>query len=291
MILENSKFTKILTLVFLTFFLGCSADNNLNILKGEAFGTFYEVKYSGNPVPSNDIQNLIESKIIFFEECCSTYNPESYISKKRDLTISMDDEAGSFLDALNIARVALIQDLSKEINTITKGFIIFDNYDHFNAIAKGYAVDEFSGILDKFKINNYFINVGGEIKVKGSKIDEPWTLGIEMPDKNSRKIYQKLIINKNLSFATSGNYRKSGHIKDKNGNSVMTNLLSVTVAVEADKLSTAYADGLATGLFASEFPGSWFSIAEENNIAAFFIFEDNGRFKSSQTSSWLKLLE
>lgn len=288
MTLGNSCFTKILTLVFLTFFLGCSSENNLNILKGEAFGTFYEIKYFGNPLSSKDIKNSIESKIIFYEECCSTYNPESYISRKQDLSTLIDDK-----DPLNMMalRVKVIQDLSENINTITKGFIIFDNYDHFNAIAKGYAVDDFSKTLDKYKIDNYFINVGGEIKVKGSKLDIPWTLGIEMPDENSRKIYQKLIINKNLSFATSGNYRKSGHIKNREGNPVTTNLLSVTVAIEASDLSTAYADGLATGLFAAEFPGSWFSIAEENNIAAFFIFEDNGKFKSSQTSSWLKLLE
>ena len=38
-----------------------------------------------------------------------------------------------------------------------------------SSIAKGYAVDQISKILDKNKHNNYLIDIGGELIVKGDK--------------------------------------------------------------------------------------------------------------------------
>ena len=44
----------------------------------------------------------------------------------------------------------------------------------FSAIGKGYAVDRISALIFENGISNYFIVIGGEVSVNGTKFGEPW---------------------------------------------------------------------------------------------------------------------
>ena len=50
----------------------------------------------------------------------------------------------------------------------------------FNAIAKGYAVDVIAEFLETKKINNYLVEIGGEIRVKGTNLEKQssWKIGV-----------------------------------------------------------------------------------------------------------------
>jgi len=125
----------------------------------------------------------------------------------------------------------------------------------FNAIAQGQAVDVIAELLESKGAKNYFVEIGGELKVKGLNSEgNLWTIGIDKPIENSNagnRELMRIITLDNKSAATSGSYRKfyekggqkySHTIDPKTGYPVQHQLLSVTVISE----SCALADGLAT---------------------------------------------
>ncbi|UKN01320.1 FAD:protein FMN transferase [Paracrocinitomix mangrovi] len=127
----------------------------------------------------------------------------------------------------------------------------------FNAIAQGLAVDVIAELIESKGGKNYFVEIGGEIRVKGKNKDGVfWRIGIDKPIENSsaetREIYEIVELD-NLSIATSGSYRKfyekggqkySHTLNPKTGYPVSHNLLSVSVVAEncalADALATAF---------------------------------------------------
>ena len=85
-----------------------------------------------------------------------------------------------------------------------------DSYIDFNAIAKGYAVDEVAKFLKNKHIDNFLVEIGGEINSSGINIDKnkPWLVAIDMPRfDGDRSNYSSLELN-NISLASSGTYRK-----------------------------------------------------------------------------------
>ncbi|MCK5919202.1 MAG: FAD:protein FMN transferase [Cocleimonas sp.] len=121
-----------------------------------------------------------------------------------------------------------------------------------SAIAKGYAVDAISVLLEKRKIKHYLIEIGGEIRVRGkNKQNQAWRIAIEKPTTLARSVQQGLRLN-NIAIATSGDYhnyyetegkRYSHTINPKTGHPITHKLASVTVldksAMIADAQATA----------------------------------------------------
>ena len=50
-----------------------------------------------------------------------------------------------------------------------------------SAIAKGYAIDKASAYLEENNVENYFIELGGEVSFKGKKEQGFWSIGIINP--------------------------------------------------------------------------------------------------------------
>lgn len=123
----------------------------------------------------------------------------------------------------------------------------------FSAVAKGYAVDEVGRMLESKGIQNYMIDIGGEIKTKGHNAKgHQWTIGINTPHEDAAlQDVEKVLAISDKAIATSGNYRnyykvegqKFAHtINPKTGYSEISNTLSATIV--ADDCATA--DALAT---------------------------------------------
>ena len=126
----------------------------------------------------------------------------------------------------------------------------------FNAIAQGYSVDLVGAYLERQGIEDYLIDIGGEVKAKGSKPDgEVWRVGIERPSENkySEREIEAAVGLKDLSLVTSGSYRKyyekngerySHTIDPSTGRPVTHTLLSVSVidstTWRADAMATAF---------------------------------------------------
>ncbi|MEK9619534.1 MAG: FAD:protein FMN transferase [Flavobacteriales bacterium] len=125
----------------------------------------------------------------------------------------------------------------------------------FNAVAQGYSVDLVADFLKSMEVENFLVEIGGEISSFGKNHENKlWRVGIEKPIDSSfvgEFEFQKIIELDNQSLATSGNYRKfkvingrkfSHSIDPKSGFPANNNLLSVTVVCE----KAANADALAT---------------------------------------------
>lgn len=167
-----------------------------------------------------------------------------------------------------------------------------------NAIAQGYTVDVLAAYLDKNGIENYLIELGGEVLAKGiNDRDELWKVGIEQPDFSEdpqKNPLQLVVALENVALVTSGSYRKfievdgkkySHTIDPKTSKPVRHSLLSVSVIHK--KCSTA--DALATAFMVM---GTEKAIekAKELGVEIFCIYDQDGELKTAQTDGFQKYI-
>ena len=152
---------------------------------------------------------------------------------------------------------------------------------NLSAIAKGYAVDRISNLLQSEGYKNYVIEIGGEVYASGSKSDttKGWTIGVASPTQDSQTTENSaIVILSNMAVATSGDYRNyyykdnkrySHTISPQTGYPVEHNLASVTV-FDSNCMN---ADAIATGIMAmGETKGLKF--ANQNKIPAIFFIRN-----------------
>ena len=126
----------------------------------------------------------------------------------------------------------------------------------FNSIAKGYTVDCIASEIERMGIEDYMVEVGGEIVCRGrNPRGGDWRVAVDSPfdgNMNPGENCQVIIALTDRALATSGNYRryyinedgrKIAHTIDPTtGESAISDLLSATViaptAAEADALGT-----------------------------------------------------
>ena len=131
-------------------------------------------------------------------------------------------------------------------------------YLDFNSIAKGFGIDVVARFFDGIHIDNYLIEIGGEIRAKGTKENgKPWIVKLVNPVKANDNNGFKVIDLTNKSMATSGNYRKYRVAEDgkkyvhtinpKTGFATESNLLSASVIANLD---CADVDAYATAFMA-----------------------------------------
>jgi len=123
------------------------------------------------------------------------------------------------------------------------------------SIAKGYAVDKVAELIKKEDVENFLVEIGGEVYASGvRKDDKQWRIGVNRPRKESPydEIY-KIVTLKDKAFATSGDYRnffeikgkRYSHILDpKTGYPVANGVVSVSIIAD----TCTFADGLATAV-------------------------------------------
>jgi len=277
-----AKIFKRFLLTLLLLFGACSKDKEILSISGQTFGTFYDIKFEASQKDFTKVNEEINNVFISINQCCSTYKNDSLVSFKRDKknTDSFKQEINDyFQDVVNI---------SLKANKTAKGFILFENYDYFNAVAKGYAVDVLSSKFNELSIKNFFINIGGEIRAEGKKNNTFWKIGIENPSLNQQGLFKPLEFKQNLSIATSGNYRNPGHIIGIEGKLIDQDILSLSVI---DRKSTAFADALATGLFALGEVDLIKASIVDNGIPALLIFKENAKLQSFESKQWKELLQ
>jgi len=124
----------------------------------------------------------------------------------------------------------------------------------FGSIAKGYAVDEIANLLKRQGVQNYLVEIGGEIRAGGTNRGRPWKVGISLPVPGvaTDRILGSLEL-RDRAIATSGDYRNfrviggktySHEIDPRTGWPVRNKVASVTVIGD----TAVFADGLATAL-------------------------------------------
>ncbi len=306
-----------LVAAFLIFSLIRSDQPRLQQLSGQTMGTIiYNVKYLGTGDEVNVVQT--DSLLKAFNQSLSTYIPDSEISElNRTGQLSFrspffypvlktsediyqrtdgtfDPTVGPLIGAWGFGPEQQLPSLDSAIvdsllNVVGYDKVQFDASgvsiakNHrldFSAIAKGYAVDLVSELLEQKGIENYLVEIGGEVRCMGVNAEgKSWALGIEDPTvKTQDQIPLAIVRLKDRSLATSGNYRnyyeKEGriyaHIIDpRTGYTSVHNLLSASVFAEdcmtADAFATAF---MVLGLEESK------KIIAQENVDAFLIYQD-----------------
>lgn len=280
-----SKF--LLGLLLLLISLSCKQDIKKTKLKGTVFGTFYEVTYSSEV----NYEKQFDSLFYVINKSMSTYQVNSDISKLNrnestivdahfikvyeaskeiykategafDPTIGAVVNAWDFgpkgkvvdLDSLKIEDLMLSVGLNKVKKQSGNKIVKLENtFIDFNAIAKGYGVDVIGEYLESRNVQNYLINIGGELRAKGLNIenDSLWRVGVEDPNFDGSQSINKIVLLENQAMATSGTYRKfkideKGHryahiIDTKTGYPSKTSLLSISVIMDTCMKADAYA--------------------------------------------------
>jgi thiamine biosynthesis lipoprotein len=164
-----------------------------------------------------------------------------------------------------------------------------------NAIAQGYTVDIVSDFFHNANVHNYMIEIGGEVRCKGTNIDgRKWRIGIEQPqEERAAGQYQTIVVLDTMSLATSGNYRKfwvdeRGQrvvhtIDPETGQPVISNLLSVSIIAN----NATFADALATACMVSGIARAKAMVELFPNTEGYFIVGNKyGEFEVQTTSNW-----
>ncbi|MCB9890180.1 MAG: FAD:protein FMN transferase [Planctomycetes bacterium] len=77
-----------------------------------------------------------------------------------------------------------------------------------SSTAKGHGVDRVGAVLDHLGFAAWWVEVGGEVRVRGKKApNTPWRVAIELPGSTSTRSSERTIDLKELAVASSGDYR------------------------------------------------------------------------------------
>jgi len=165
---------------------------------------------------------------------------------------------------------------------------------NLSAIAKGYGIDRVASTLKEQKIQNFLVEIGGDLITSGNnKNGKAWSIGIEAPKVESQ-IVQSVVKIKNQAMATSGDYKnffeKNGirysHIIDpKTGYPIRHKTLSVTVVAE----TAALADGWATAMLVLG-NNDGMIVANKLGIPVFFISSNGKMFITEGSNEFKKIV-
>lgn len=167
-------------------------------------------------------------------------------------------------------------------------------YVDLSAIAKGYGVDVVADYLRDQGIDNFMVEIGGELRTMGfnhKRLD--WRIAVEKPVQGSRAI-QRIVTPKNNGLATSGDYRNyfeqdgirySHTIDPATGKPIDHRLVSVTVVHP----SAMTADGLATALMVMG-PERGLEFARSKRLAVLIMVKTNQGFVEYNTPEFSPFL-
>ena len=290
--------------------------------KGMIFGTVYHVTYQN----SDNLNDQIVTELNKVDSSLSMFNKQSVITKVNDnQDIEVDQMFG---DVFTLARTvsadtdgAFDITVAPLVNAWGFGFKsgnmpsrhtidslrTFVGYKRVelhdsrivkadphvmldcSAIAKGYGCDVVAELLRRKGIDNFMVEIGGEVVTSGiSEKRVPWKIGVTKPSDDSLSVNNELQTVLNITdkaMATSGNYRnfyykngkKYAHTIDPaTGYPVQHSLLSATVISDR----CAKADAYATAFMVMGLEKAKKVLDRHRDLMAYLIYSDHkGEYK------------
>jgi FAD:protein FMN transferase len=164
-------------------------------------------------------------------------------------------------------------------------------YVDLSAIAKGHGVDRLVTRLQRAGCDALLVDIGGEVRGVGvSPSGQPWRIGVEVPDPDSRGAIRRVVALTDAALATSGDYRNffavdgrrySHTIDPRTGTPVSDALASVTVLHP----SAMWADGYAT-LLSVLGAEAGMAFAIRHHLAALFVERRASGFEDRYTPAF-----
>jgi thiamine biosynthesis lipoprotein len=286
-------------------------------LKGFAQGTTYSIIYyaADSLVSTTQADSLLKR----FDRSVSLYDPNSLISRfnrsakgiqidepfrvlvTRAIQISratgglVDPTVKPLVDAWGFGVVKPVrypdkEEIKKLLRNIGIDKIYLKGNDLYkkssgiqldlNGIAQGYSVDLLALLLERYHINNYLIELGGELRVKGHNPgNEPFKIGIEGISGNdfNPEPMRKVIEPGDGAITTSGNYRKHHKAGGKQVSHLMNPLTGfpmqnemISVTVYARDAITA--DGFDNGFMVMGLKRTLAFLGKRKDMGAYIVY-------------------
>jgi len=236
-------------------------------------------------VVHDDVYDVLKKAKYYAEISNSAFEPtigplvQLWGIGKEGERIPEDDEIKNLLSKVDYRKLELLDD--NKVFLRDEGMAI-----DLGGIAKGYAADEVNRILEENKVKSAIIDLGGNIYVKGNKLDgNKWRVGIQDPFE-VRNANVGIISTLNKSVVTSGNYERYfeedgvryHHILDiQTGYPARNEVAGISII--ADKSMDA--DALSTALFVLGVEKGLELVEKIDGIDAIFITKNYEVYKSS----------
>jgi thiamine biosynthesis lipoprotein len=166
---------------------------------------------------------------------------------------------------------------------------------NFSAIAKGFGVDRVAELLAKRGFDNYLVEIGGELRLKGhNDSGKSWRIAVEKPAYDGSQAISQVIEPGDKGVATSGDYRNyfeedgvrySHTIDPVTGRPITNKVISVTVVTD----TCMTADGLATAFTVMGVEKS-LAYAEAHNLAVMIIEKSADGFIDHYSTAFKPLM-
>ena len=326
----------IIAIIALLFFLPSRKEASARTYQhneGTIFGTMYHAKY----LCDEDLRAEIEAALHEVDASLSMFNPQSTISRiNRNETCQADEmlsevlqlsyristatggafdptvaplvnawgfgfKSGQLPDSTQVDSLRALVRLSAihlrgDSITKDKPLAILD----FSAIAKGYGVDKAAEVLRSHGIQDFMVEIGGEVVAEGiNEKGNSWRIGINKPDDDSTSTnteLQDIVALSAGAIATSGNYRnyyisqgrKIAHtINPLTGYPAQQDILSSTVMAP----TCAEADGFATAFMVLGMEEARRVLQSQPQLEAYFIYsDDKGHYRTWCTEGFKSLI-
>ena len=331
--MKKSNYILLIQAVIIIFLTACK-DKQYYEESGTVFHTIYHIKYQSPRI----LTEKIDAELQNFNLSLNPFNPNSIIAKvNKNEEVEVDEwftevfnkaeEVSAHSDGVFDITCAPLINLwgfgFSKMDSITPQMI--DSIKQFvgykkiqlngkiiikedprillncSAIAKGYACDIIARLLEKEGVENYMVEIGGEVAMKGvNAIGECWRIGINKPEDDNtgvmNDIEEVVQLCKKGGVATSGNYRnyyvkdgkKYAHTIDpRTGYPAEQNILSATIV--ANDCMTA--DAYATAFMAMGLDKAKKMAANIPEIEYFIIYADeNGKHQIDYSKGMLNYL-
>lgn len=315
----------VVSVVFSAIISSCTGQKSFRYASGSTWGTVYHIKY----LSDIDLSDSIISVMKQVDMSLSPYQKASLVSRlnsgekvKADEMLSevfsisqyvCSISSGAFdptvaplvnlwgfgynagaVDRPSTAQIdsALVTVGILDCDINPQGYVIGKHpkteYD-FSAVAKGYGVDMIAAMLSRNGCENYMVEVGGEMALRGDgPSGDGWIIQVDAPVADDGGIRHEALTTLKLTdicVATSGNYRNHrqtsggevGHtISPITGMPVRTEVLSATLLAP----SAALADAIATATMAMPLEEAREMILSQMAIRALVVVEDGNGFRT-----------
>lgn len=277
-----------LTFILIYSFTSCTEQGCYFEESGSMFHTVYHIKYQSKKRLSKEIADEFQR----FNLSLNPFNPNSTIAKVNN---NQDVEVDQwFIDVFNKAKeisersngafditcaplinlwgfgFSKMDSVTPQMIDSIKEFVGYQKVKlngkklikndprimlNCSSIAKGYACDVIARLLEKKGVENYMVEIGGEVTMRGvNPTGECWRIGINKPETNNNGItndVEEIVqLCKKGGVATSGDYRnfyvkngkKYAHtINPATGYPAGQNILSATIVADDCMTADAYA--------------------------------------------------
>lgn len=309
---------ELLACLLVVICLSCEQQKPYYEESGTVFHTLYHIKYQSNKL----LTDQIDAELQAFNLSLNPFNQNSILAKvNRNESVEVDlwfktvfnkamevaMQSDGFFDPtvapfINLWGFGFEQRDSISEHTIDslKTFVGYQKIRlegdrvvkddsrtllNFSAIAKGYACDVIAALLERNGVENYMVEIGGEVAAKGLNPNgRCWQIGVNKPEDDDlavkNEIQEIVALCNPCGLATSGDYRnfyikegkKYGHtINPHTGYPSEQNVLSATV-IAVDCMT---ADAYATAFMAMGLEGALTLAKQIAGIEYYIIYADS----------------